>query len=67
VVVPDFFFGDPIIKLDDPHFDRDSWKKAHNTVSFLLLSSNLWEWHEKLSKTQKEKPGNVSVCLSCPN
>ncbi|XP_062150363.1 endo-1,3;1,4-beta-D-glucanase-like [Alnus glutinosa] len=31
VVVPDFFFGDPIIKLDDPHFDRDSWKKAHNT------------------------------------
>ncbi|XP_059448769.1 endo-1,3;1,4-beta-D-glucanase-like [Corylus avellana] len=30
VVVPDFFFGDPIIKLDDPHFDRDSWKKVHN-------------------------------------
>ncbi|XP_062150364.1 endo-1,3;1,4-beta-D-glucanase-like [Alnus glutinosa] len=31
VVVPDFFFGDPIIKLDDPHFDTDTWFKAHNT------------------------------------
>ncbi|GLT70977.1 hypothetical protein SLA2020_430230 [Shorea laevis] len=31
VVVPDFFFGDPVIKHDDPHFDRDSWRKVHNT------------------------------------
>ncbi|KAB1214269.1 hypothetical protein CJ030_MR5G023182 [Morella rubra] len=30
VVVPDFFFGDPIVKFDDPQFDRDSWLKAHN-------------------------------------
>ncbi|KAG2727383.1 hypothetical protein I3760_01G154900 [Carya illinoinensis] len=31
VAVPDFFFGDPISKLDDPQFDRESWFKAHNT------------------------------------
>ncbi|KAF3957569.1 hypothetical protein CMV_017428 [Castanea mollissima] len=31
VVVPDFFYGDPIINFNDPTFDRDSWRKTHNT------------------------------------
>ncbi|GAB2266441.1 hypothetical protein Dimus_001449 [Dionaea muscipula] len=31
VVVPDFFFGDPIVKFDDPNFDRESWRSKHGT------------------------------------
>ncbi|GMH18807.1 hypothetical protein Nepgr_020648 [Nepenthes gracilis] len=31
VVVPDFFYGDPIIKFDDPNFDREAWKRKHGT------------------------------------
>ena len=41
VVVPDFFHGDPVIDWFDPKFDRDTWMKVHNTVSFLLLSCDL--------------------------
>ncbi|PRQ38865.1 putative alpha/Beta hydrolase [Rosa chinensis] len=29
VVVPDFFYGDPV-NLDNPQFDRESWFKAHS-------------------------------------
>ncbi|GAB4843476.1 hypothetical protein Ancab_013437 [Ancistrocladus abbreviatus] len=28
VVVPDFFYGDPV-KVDDPNFDREAWKRRH--------------------------------------
>lgn len=35
VVAPDFFYGDPV-DLSNPQFDRDAWRKVHNTVSFLL-------------------------------
>ncbi|KAG7996266.1 hypothetical protein I3843_01G150300 [Carya illinoinensis] len=31
VAVPDFFFGDPFVKFDDPQFDRESWGRAHHT------------------------------------
>ncbi|PRQ38793.1 hypothetical protein RchiOBHm_Chr4g0417881 [Rosa chinensis] len=43
VVVPDFFYGDPV-NLDDPQFDRESWFKAHckdcsgNGYSVLITS-----------------------------
>ncbi|XP_023894324.1 endo-1,3;1,4-beta-D-glucanase [Quercus suber] len=30
VVVPDFFYGDPIIDFNDPNFDVNSWLKVHN-------------------------------------
>ncbi|GAB2227613.1 hypothetical protein Droror1_Dr00009439 [Drosera rotundifolia] len=30
-VVPDFFFGDPRVRLDDPNFDREAWKRRHGT------------------------------------
>ncbi|KAF3955559.1 hypothetical protein ACB098_02G028600 [Castanea mollissima] len=30
VVVPDFFYGDPIIDYNDPNFDVESWGKVHN-------------------------------------
>ncbi|OAY55865.1 endo-1,3;1,4-beta-D-glucanase [Manihot esculenta] len=30
VVVPDFFYGDPV-DLDNPQFDRDAWRKVHST------------------------------------
>ncbi|PRQ38854.1 putative alpha/Beta hydrolase [Rosa chinensis] len=29
VVVPDFFYGDPM-NLDNPQFDREAWHKAHS-------------------------------------
>ena len=45
VVVPDFFYGDPITNFNDPKFDRESWRKVHNTVCFLLLSCYLWDGH----------------------
>ncbi|KAM3707459.1 hypothetical protein ACB098_02G028700 [Castanea mollissima] len=31
VVVPDFFYGDPVIDPKDPNFDINSWLKVHNT------------------------------------
>ncbi|XP_023894322.1 endo-1,3;1,4-beta-D-glucanase [Quercus suber] len=31
VVVPDFFYDDPVIDLNDPNFDVNSWIKVHNT------------------------------------
>ncbi|GAV60901.1 DLH domain-containing protein [Cephalotus follicularis] len=31
VVVPDFFYGDPIVDFSNPQFDRDAWRKLHNT------------------------------------
>ncbi|GLT47494.1 hypothetical protein SLA2020_211890 [Shorea laevis] len=30
VVVPDFFYGDPA-NFDNPQFDREAWRKVHNT------------------------------------
>ncbi|XP_050246132.1 uncharacterized protein LOC126694112 [Quercus robur] len=30
VVVPDFFYGDPIIDFNDPNFDVNSWSNVHN-------------------------------------
>ena len=35
VVVPDILYGDPY-DFDNPKFDRESWKKAHSTVSYFL-------------------------------
>ncbi|EEF45406.1 endo-1,3;1,4-beta-D-glucanase [Ricinus communis] len=29
VLVPDFFYGDPV-DLNNPEFDRESWRKVHN-------------------------------------
>ncbi|EOY05508.1 Alpha/beta-Hydrolases superfamily protein, putative [Theobroma cacao] len=34
VVVPDFFYGDPA-DIDNPQFDREAWKKVHNTFSIM--------------------------------
>ncbi|KAH9682977.1 DLH domain-containing protein [Citrus sinensis] len=31
VVAPDFFYGDPIVDLNNPQFDREAWRKIHNT------------------------------------
>uniref|UniRef100_A0A7N2LUE3 Dienelactone hydrolase domain-containing protein n=1 Tax=Quercus lobata TaxID=97700 RepID=A0A7N2LUE3_QUELO len=31
VVVPDFFYDDPVIDLNDPNFDVNSWIKVHST------------------------------------
>lgn len=31
VLVPDFFYGDPVVDFENPKFDRDTWRKAHNT------------------------------------
>ncbi|GMY27547.1 endo-1,3;1,4-beta-D-glucanase-like [Fagus crenata] len=31
VVVPDFFYGDPIIDFKDPKFDIKLWQETHNT------------------------------------
>lgn len=41
VVAPDFFYGDPIVDLNNPQFDREAWRKIHNTVSLLLYWYNL--------------------------
>ncbi|GAV60899.1 DLH domain-containing protein [Cephalotus follicularis] len=30
-VVPDFFYGDPVINITKPNFDFEAWKKLHNT------------------------------------
>ncbi|KAL9266830.1 hypothetical protein AKJ16_DCAP19435 [Drosera capensis] len=37
-VIPDFFFGDPIVKWGDPNFDIGAWLSKHGTLSFLLHS-----------------------------
>lgn len=47
VVVPDFFYGDPVIDLNDPNFDVNSWIKVHNIVSILLFSCKLLDEHMK--------------------
>ncbi|XP_030924050.1 endo-1,3;1,4-beta-D-glucanase-like isoform X2 [Quercus lobata] len=31
VVVPDFFYGDPVIDFNDPNFDVKSWLEVHST------------------------------------
>ncbi|XP_075653617.1 endo-1,3;1,4-beta-D-glucanase-like [Castanea sativa] len=31
VVVPDFFYGDPVIDFNDPNFDLKSWLEVHST------------------------------------
>ena len=67
VVVPDFFYGDPIINFNDPTFDRDSWRKTHNTVSFLLLSCNLWMGIWQIVQESRNQTGHILICLWCPN
>lgn len=47
VVVPDFFYGDPVIDLNDPNFDVNWWIKVHNMVSILLFSCKLLDEHMK--------------------
>ena len=47
MVVPDFFYGVLVIDSKDPNFNANSWLKVHNTVSILLFSYNLWDWHMK--------------------
>lgn len=39
VVVPDFFYGDPI-DPDNPKVDRQAWLKAHRMVSVWFLNSS---------------------------
>ena len=57
MVVPDFFYGDPVIDYNDPNFDVKSWGKVHNPVSFLRFNSNLGWAYEKFCKNQQNKQG----------
>lgn len=43
VVVPDFFYGDPINpNFDkDPKFDVEGWKNVHNSVCTYICNSRL--------------------------
>ena len=64
VVVPDFFYDDPVIDLNDPNFDVNSWIKVHNTVSFLLFSCKLLDEHMKnCIRIKKTSRGHVDLPL----
>ena len=64
MVVPDFFYGDPVVSLSDPKFDLNSWLKAHNTVSFLLFSCNLEDVHmNNVARIKKTSRAHINLPL----
>jgi hypothetical protein len=64
VVVPDFFYGDPVIDFNEPKFDIKPWLKTHNTVSFLLFSCNIWDGHMKnCARIMKRSRGHSDLPL----
>ena len=63
MVVLDFFHDDPVTNFSDPKFDHDTWMKAHNTVSFLLLSYNLQDGHmENCARIKKIIRAHIELC-----
>ncbi len=64
MVVPDFFYGDPVVNPSDPKFDRDSWLKAHDTVSFLPFSCNLEDVHlNNCARIKKTSRAHINLPL----
>ena len=63
MVVPDFFYGDPVIDFNDPNFDVKSWLEVHSTVSILLFSYNLWDGHMENCARMKKTGRDILIYL----